>query len=69
MIDLLLLGTTDSFPLEFENEARVYSEPPKEGQCISGMLRDIPQTMHESLGVYANQSSARKRGRGGHGKR
>lgn len=62
MIELLLLGTADSSPFEFENHARVHSEPPREGNCISEMLRDVPQTARESLGVYANQPSARKGG-------
>ena len=64
MIELLLLGTMDSSPFECENHVRVHSEPPKEGNCISEMLTDVPQIAHESLGVYANQPSARKRGDG-----
>ena len=43
MIELLLLGTTDSFPFEFVNHARVHAEPPKEGNYISEMLRGIPR--------------------------
>lgn len=54
MTELLLLGTMDSSPFEFENHVGVHSEPPKEGNCISEMLRDVPQIAHESLGVCAN---------------
>lgn len=49
MTELLLLGTMDSSPFEFENHVGVHSEPPKEGNCISEMLRDVPQIAHESL--------------------
>lgn len=68
MIELLLLGTMDSFPLEFENQSRVYSEPPKEGKCISGMLRDIPK-QRMSLWECMQISLLPERGGGEHGKR
>ena len=38
MTELFLLGTTDSFPFEFDNHVRVHAEPPKEGNYIPEML-------------------------------